>query len=97
MIWLQTELEKEQTKIENAKKSELIASKQKEDEAKRNVKVSYILQKDINWFGRTIRKGTEYRQVNSDYWHPIIQGNQCPSLAIDFYTVKNNEEYFIKK
>jgi hypothetical protein len=54
----------------------------------------WVLQKDMDFFGRTIPKGTIYKQVNSDYYHPIVNGNRCPSLQVDFYIVKNNPDYF---
>lgn len=56
----------------------------------------WVLLKEINWFGRTVPSGTIYKQVNADHYHPIIKGARCPSLSIDFYTVKNNKEYFLQ-
>ena len=55
-----------------------------------------VLLQDINFFGRQIVAGTVYKQVNADYYHPTVNGAQCPSLALDFYTVKNNPSYFLQ-
>lgn len=57
----------------------------------------WILQQEINWFGRLIPVGTVYKQVNADHYHPMINGAQCPSLSVNFYTVKCNEAYFLPK
>lgn len=59
-------------------------------------KKDYILLRDINWFGREINAGTVYRQTSADYYQPIINSARCPSLQIDFYTVKNNPIYFLE-
>jgi len=56
----------------------------------------FVLLKDIDWFGRLISAGTIYRQISGDYYHPIIKGARCPSLQLDFYTVKNNGQYFLQ-
>ena len=56
----------------------------------------FILLNDVNWFGQIIPAGTIYRQVNADYYHPIINGARCPSKQINFYTVLNNPKYFLK-
>lgn len=55
----------------------------------------WILQKDVNFFGRYIPAGTIFVQVNADSYHPIIGGNSCPSCAVDFYIVKKNTDYFL--
>lgn len=54
----------------------------------------YILQKDTDFFGRLIKAGTKYVQHGQDYYWPIINGAHVPSCQLDFYTVKNNPEYF---
>lgn len=56
----------------------------------------YVLLQNINWFGRNIPAGTIYHQVNADYYTPSVSGARCPSLQLDFYTVKNNPGYFLK-
>jgi hypothetical protein len=56
----------------------------------------YVLLKDIDWFGKLILAGTIFKQVNSDYYHPTINGARCPSMQIDFYTVLNNPNYFLE-
>lgn len=56
----------------------------------------FILLKDIDWFGKPIKAGTVYQQVNADYYHPIINHARCPSQQIDFYTVLNNHNYFLE-
>lgn len=58
-------------------------------------KQDWILKKEINFFGKIIPEGTVYQQVSADYYHPIVKGNGCPSLQVDFYIIKNNPEYFI--
>ena len=59
--------------------------------------VDFELQKDIDWFGQTIPKGTVYVQCNDDHYTPIIGGNICPHQSLSFYTIKNNKEYFLSK
>lgn len=55
---------------------------------------TYILQKDFNWFGTIIPAGTKYVPHGDDHYWPVIDGAHCPSGQLDFYTVKNNPEYF---
>lgn len=55
---------------------------------------NYILQKDIDFFGRKIKAGTLYVQHGADYYWPVINDAHVPSCQLDFYTVKNNPEYF---
>lgn len=55
---------------------------------------TYILQKDIDWFGKKITAGTRYVAHGNDYYWPVINDAHCPSCQVDFYTVKNNPEYF---
>lgn len=54
----------------------------------------YLLQKEMNWFGRIIPKDTLYIQMSKDYWIPSIDGARIPAMQLDFYTVKNNADYF---
>ena len=56
----------------------------------------FVLLKDIDWFGKQIPAGTIYKQVNADYYHPTVNGAQCPSMSVDFYTVLNNPQYFLQ-
>jgi hypothetical protein len=56
----------------------------------------WVLLVDIDFFGRLIYAGTIFRQVNADYYHPIINGARCPSYQIDFMIVKNNPKVFLK-
>jgi hypothetical protein len=56
--------------------------------------MTYILQKDIDFFGKKIPAGTKYIQHGNDYWWPVIDGAHCPSGQVDFYTVRENPEYF---
>lgn len=56
----------------------------------------FVLLKTINWFGKEIPAGTIYRQVNGDYWHPMLNYSRCSSMQIDFNTVINNSGYFLK-
>lgn len=55
---------------------------------------NYILQQDINFFGRLIKAGTLYVQHGADYYWPVINGAHVPAGQLDFYTVKNNPEWF---
>lgn len=55
---------------------------------------NYILQQDINFFGRIIKAGTVYVQKGADYYWPIINDAHVPTGQLDFYTVKNNPEWF---
>lgn len=57
---------------------------------------SFVLLKDIDWFGKLIPSGTIYKQVNADYFHPMINSARCPSMQINFYTVLNNPQYFLE-
>jgi len=63
---------------------------------KRKTMKEFVLLKDIDWFGKLIPSGIIYRQVNADYYQPMINGARCPSLQIDFYTVLNNPQYFLE-
>jgi len=56
----------------------------------------FVLLKDMDWFGKSIPSGTIYRQVNDDYYHPIVNSARCPSMQVDFYTVLNNPQYFLE-
>lgn len=56
----------------------------------------WVLLIDVDFFGRMIFAGTVFRQVNGDYYHPIINGARCPSYQIDFYIVKNNPKVFLE-
>lgn len=56
----------------------------------------WVLLVDIDFFGRMIYAGTIFRQVNADYYHPIINGARCPSYQVDFMVVKNNPKVFLK-
>ncbi len=57
----------------------------------------YELQKDIDYFGKTIKKGTRYYECpnDKDWFFPIINGNICPSQNLHFTFVLENPEYFI--
>jgi len=54
----------------------------------------YILQTPINIYGMFFPIGTLYKQVNADYWNPVVNGAQLPSYAVHFMIIKNNETYF---
>lgn len=56
----------------------------------------WVLLIDVDFFGRMIPSGTIFKQVNADYYHPIINGARCPSYQIDFMIVKNNPRYFLQ-
>lgn len=56
----------------------------------------WVLLVDIDFFGTMIFAGTIFRQVNADYYHPIINVARCPSYQIDFMIVKNNPKVFLK-
>jgi hypothetical protein len=57
---------------------------------------TFVLLRDIDWFGKQVLAGTLYKQVNADYYHPIINSARCPVLQISFYTVLNNPDYFLQ-
>lgn len=61
--------------------------------------MNYILQKDFNWFGRTIPKGTVYVQHGADYWWPVIgiQQVHVPTMQVDHMTIRNNPEWFLQE
>jgi hypothetical protein len=56
----------------------------------------WVLLIDVDFFGRTIYAGTIFRQVNADYYHPMINGARCPSYQVNFMIVKNNPKCFLK-
>lgn len=56
----------------------------------------FVLLKDMDWFGKPIPAGTIYRQVNADYYHPMLSGARCPAMQVGFYTVLNNPQYFLE-
>lgn len=56
---------------------------------------NYILQKEINWFGKLITVGTIYVKKDGGYWFPV--GTNTPSMRVDFMTIRNNPEYFKKQ
>lgn len=56
--------------------------------------MNYILQKDFNWFGKTIPAGTRYVQHGADYWWPEINDAHVPAMQVTFTTIMNNPVYF---
>jgi len=53
------------------------------------------LTKDIDYFGKLIKKGTRYYQsTDKDYYIPVINGDVCPAYWLHFTVVDNNPEYF---
>jgi hypothetical protein len=56
----------------------------------------WVLLLDFDFFGYMIYAGTIFRQVNADYYHPIINGARCPNYQINFMIVKNNPKVFLK-
>jgi hypothetical protein len=49
-----------------------------------------------NIYGMFIPAGTIYRQINKDWWYPKINDALCPSYAVHFMVIQNNETYFQK-
>jgi hypothetical protein len=58
--------------------------------------IHYTLQQEVNFFGKIIPKGALFVQVNEDWWHPVFDSKQHPSMAVDFSVVRNNPEYFLQ-
>jgi hypothetical protein len=58
---------------------------------------NYVLTRDMDYFGKTIPKGTIYFRCkgNADIFIPEYDGNYCPSESLHFTRLVNNEEYFI--
>jgi len=56
----------------------------------------FELQKDINYFGEKIPKGTRYygSSNSKDDYIPVINGYICPAKKLHYTTVKENQEYF---
>jgi hypothetical protein len=48
----------------------------------------------MNIYGMFIPRGTIYRQINGDWWYPKINDALCPSYAVHFMVIMNNETYF---
>ena len=60
---------------------------------------AYVLLKDFDWFGITIKKGAVYKKYQSTadkYACHTIDGLQCPHLDLTFATVSNNEDWFLE-
>lgn len=58
----------------------------------------YILQNPVNIYGTFFHPGTEYRQVNGDWWYPVSHdGALLPSYAVHFMVIRNNPNYFKPK
>lgn len=55
----------------------------------------YILQQEINFFGKIIPKGTLFIRKGEDYWWPVIDGAHCPHYQVSFMITRNNPEYFL--
>lgn len=58
-----------------------------------------ILTKDIDYFGRTIRRGATFKKVDSD-WYVLWENNDdiimhCPAVKLHYTCVK--EDYFVKQ
>ncbi len=59
------------------------------------MKKQFELQKDVNFFGRMIPKGTIYTELgNRDLYQPQFNGSKHPNLELSFMVVLANEEYF---
>ena len=60
-----------------------------------------ILIKDVNYFGRTIKKGSTFKKLqHSEDWYVLWENNRgilmhCPAIKIHFTSI--TEEYFIKQ
>lgn len=60
---------------------------------------NYLLLQDVNYFGKTIKKGTIYRKYSStrdEFRCFTTDGLECPHFDITFMIVRNNTEYFVK-
>ena len=56
-----------------------------------------ILVKDINYFGRTIKRGSTFKKDDSD-WYVLWENNNgiimhCPAIQLHFTSV--NSDYFV--
>jgi hypothetical protein len=54
----------------------------------------YILEQPINIYGMFFPRGTEYRQINDDWWYPLVNGAILPAYAVHFTVIRNNQTYF---
>ena len=65
------------------------------------VQQDYILLKDVNYFGRLIKKGSTFKETRtSNDYYELWENNKgilmhCPAVTIHFSSL--NEEYFIKQ
>lgn len=58
-----------------------------------------ILLQDVDYFGRTIRRGATFKKVDSD-WYVLWENNKgivhhCPTVKLHFTSV--SEGYFVKQ
>lgn len=92
-------LPSELTLVRVKKEGESLVKSQAAYVQKKEAKMSksrWVLLKDVNFFGRHIPAGTIFHQVGDNYYWPSVNGARVPAMQIDFYTVKNNPEYFLE-
>lgn len=70
-----------------------------DEENEEVVSQDLILLKDVNYFGRIIRRGSTFKSVDKD-WYVLYENNNgiimhCPSIKIHFTSI--NSEYFVKQ
>jgi len=58
-----------------------------------------VLLKDVNYFGKIIRRGSFFRRIDNDWlelWDNV-NGNfvRCPTIVIHIANI--NEDYFVNK
>jgi hypothetical protein len=54
----------------------------------------YILITPVTIYGQFFPAGTQYRQINADWWFPFYNDALMPSYAVHFMVIRNNPQYF---
>lgn len=55
--------------------------------------MNYILQKDFDWFGRTIPAGTRFIDRGVYFSGPMLPGSHVPML-VDYSTIRCSPDWF---
>lgn len=67
------------------------------------VKQDFVLLKEVNYFGRTIRRGTTFKLCkNTGDMYEMWENDRgilmhCPAIRLHFTILDVNEEYFVRQ
>lgn len=60
-------------------------------------KDTYILIKEVNYFGKILPAGIRFeREQGTDWYLPRFNGSIHPHIKLSWFYIKTNQEYFIK-